>query len=151
LGKQICLSKALRKLWQLPREQRVLLARAALWLAIVRIALWVAPFRRVWSWFGATRQMGPRRPKDQTDIAKMRWAVDAAARHLPRATCLVRALTLRHLLHQEGIAAQVRIGVTRSETPTLRAHAWVEVEGVKLTSGEDLSAYRAFPDFQWPG
>jgi hypothetical protein len=120
--------------------------RAAFWLTVVRIALWLAPFRRVWKWFGVSRPTPARVPENQAPIARTRWAVDLAARRMPGATCLVRALTLRHLLQQQGVASQVRIGVARSETPTLRAHAWVEVEGVAITDIDSLADYRAFPD-----
>ena len=137
---------AARKLWELSWDQRLLLVRAAFWLTVVRIALWLAPFRRVWRWFGAARPLRTRVPENKAPIARTRWAVDLAARRVPGATCLVRALTLRHLLQQEGVAGQVRIGVARSGSPTLRAHAWVEVEGIAITASENLAAYQAFPD-----
>jgi hypothetical protein len=57
-------------------------------------------------------------------------AVDRAARYQPGgARCLARAVTVRSLLVDEGIAAVVRFGVRRGSDGQLEAHAWVEVAG----------------------
>lgn len=54
--------------------------------------------------------------------------VRTAAVFVPDATCLRRALVLRHLLRRQGIATAVQIGV-RPEGGGLAFHAWVEVDG----------------------
>lgn len=61
------------------------------------------------------------------------WAVDRVA-DLPGigATCLVRALALQHLLHDEGIRdGRLHVGVNR-DGGRLEAHAWVELGAIAL-------------------
>lgn len=57
-----------------------------------------------------------------------------ARRAFPRGRCLVRSLALYWLLHRHGIAGDLRIGV-RFLDGRLHAHAWVELKGVVLDSG----------------
>jgi hypothetical protein len=52
-------------------------------------------------------------------------AIRRAARLLPRARCLHRALALLLWLRRRGVAANLRIGV-RSTGAALEGHAWVE-------------------------
>jgi hypothetical protein len=132
-----------RKWRQLTAAERGMLLRATVALVAVRLALWIAPFRRVWCWFGGATTSRSLQPRKRSAMATARWAVDAVGRRLPRATCLVRALALQHLLRQQGIAGQMRLGVAHAGS--FKAHAWVEVDGIPLTGGDDLSAYRVLP------
>lgn len=64
--------------------------------------------------------------------------VDTAGAYSPLpAVCLPRALTLRWLLRRQGIEGALRFGV-QPAGDLLRAHAWVEVEGVALGETDDL-------------
>ncbi len=64
--------------------------------------------------------------------------VQAAAKHgIWRANCLQRSLLLWWLLRRRGIAAELRIGVSR-RTQRLEAHAWVEYEGIVLGDRPDI-------------
>jgi len=125
--------------------------RAAGWLILIRLIVWIVPFRRVWRWFC------PALPKSRSTgsvlsnceyVANARWAVHAVGRRLPGATCLVRALTLKHLLGQHSIACELRIGVKRGIGEPFEAHAWVEVDGRPLTDGEDLTTFVVFPGLE---
>jgi hypothetical protein len=129
----------------LTTAQRIVLMRATLWLAAVRLALWLAPLPRVWSWFCKSEHAHGGRSIPRAEVATIRWAVQAAGRRMPGATCLVRALTLRHLLQQIGVPSQVRFGVASSAPGTIMAHAWVEVENSVISNGDDLSRFKALP------
>jgi Transglutaminase-like superfamily len=126
--------------------QRTWLLRAAIWLAVVRLALDVASFRRVWSWFGDPVERGCSLTASKRQDALMaRWAVLAVARRVPRATCLVRALALRQMLGHLGLPATVQIGVAKPNgSAGLEAHAWVELHGQAWSAGEDLTSFRTF-------
>jgi hypothetical protein len=64
--------------------------------------------------------------------------VEIGARHYPRlVSCLPRALALRAMLSRRGLAASVRIGVTR-QGETVLAHAWVEHNGQVLNDARDV-------------
>ncbi len=74
-------------------------------------------------WFGAWPKGSlagslPGRPRE------VAGAVMSASRYVPRATCLVRALTVQALLEAQGWPAWLRIGVAGA--PGWAAHAWVE-------------------------
>jgi hypothetical protein len=73
--------------------------------------------------------------------------VDLAARHLPwQPSCLPRSLVLWFLLRRQGVPAELRIGVRKSQQQ-LQAHAWVEVEGQVVNDAPDIAAeYRPFED-----
>lgn len=77
--------------------------------------------------------------------------VSVAARFgLCRATCLPQALTLVWLLRFAGLESQLRIGV-RKEDETLKAHAWVEREGMVLNDSADVNQrFAAFPGLIFP-
>lgn len=84
---------------------------------------------------------------DVRDAAVQARAVARVARWVPGATCLVRAAALARWLRSRAAPAVLRIGVRR-EAETLRAHAWVELDGVAL--GEDAATLRGFALLQAP-
>lgn len=64
----------------------------------------------------------------------VQWAVPAAAKRVPGANCLPRALAGSWMLAQAGLPSELRIGVA-PEDGTLLAHAWLEVDGEVLIGG----------------
>lgn len=133
----------------LPRGDRLLLAKAAATLALVRAALHLVSIERLRAWTGRLR--AGRRPAD-----RIVWAVRAAARRVPGTTCLCSALTLQRLLSAEGHPSQVHIGVARELTGFI-AHAWLVHDGVVVIGEEEherytkLTAWDARPSLGTPG
>ena len=75
--------------------------------------------------------------------ARVAELLDIARRYSPvGASCLKEALVLARLLHAEGVAATVRIGVARRDA-ALDAHAWVEHPGQEPGGPRDAGAYTA--------
>ena len=66
-----------------------------------------------------------------------RWVDIAARHHLYPMTCLRRSLVLQRLLGQQGIAADLQIGVRKTEEK-LDAHAWLEYHGQPLGESESI-------------
>jgi hypothetical protein len=135
--------KRLHSFIRLPATQRSLLIRAALMLWATRLGLWLLPFqtlRRLLARFA----LGPTRVSD-TDgcsTARVVWAVEAAARHMPLAnTCLTQALAAQVLLARRGYPAFLRIGVVKGDKDNLQAHAWVESGGEVVIGGYELERY----------
>jgi Transglutaminase-like superfamily len=127
-----------------PAERRLLVGAAGL-LATVRVGLWVLPFRWV---HGAVRALGNRprpRNEDGPPVQRVVWAVGAAARLVPRATCLVRALAAQTLLARRGYASELRLGVSGGLSRTFEAHAWIERDGQVLVGGPVDPRYVPFP------
>ncbi len=57
------------------------------------------------------------------------------------APCLSRSLLVWTLLGRKGIKSQIRFGVARSSQNRLRAHAWVEVDGVNISDPDDVERF----------
>lgn len=58
-------------------------------------------------------------------------ALETAARNGLRTTCLIQSLIIWSELRRAGLAADIRIGLAK--TDRLAAHSWVEVDGVAVT------------------
>ena len=69
------------------------------------------------------------------------WAVGAASRYVPRATCLAQALAIQLVLKQSGRQASLHIGVNGAEGDHLDAHAWVVSQGRVLFGGSNPGSY----------
>ena len=122
--------------------------RVVVW---VRWSLWRRPYatvrtelRRRHPPADARRRQGERGLAG--DPRAWAWAVRAAARRVPRASCLTQALALEALLAEAGHRATLRIGVARKEDRTFEAHAWVESEGhVLIGRLPDLQRFAPLP------
>ena len=119
------------------RARRLLVKTFAL-LLLIRVALWVVPFRIVdRAVTRLTRRAGRR---ERYSIEQIVWAVGAASRRIPAATCLTQALAGTLLLAANGHPSTLRLGVARNDDGRLRAHAWIESEGRTILgdTGEEL-------------
>lgn len=134
----------MRRLATLGTSEFTLLRRALFALIRVRIALWTLPWRR----FRAHEASPVVRSAMDPGAERLEWAVRAASRFIPRATCLTQALALQRLLSRHGYRSIVQIGA-RHTNGHFSAHAWVEHEGGSLLSSPaEIAAYARF--FSWP-
>lgn len=117
----------------LSRDERWLLLRAAGAVLFVRVAFafWSTARLRAWAQQGRRGRLG---------IDRIAWAVSAASRRLPGATCLVSGLALQRLLSREGHASELHIGVAKLGE-RLAAHAWVVCEGRTLIGEVESGDY----------
>lgn len=74
-------------------------------------------------------------------VRRTRWINTAASHPLPWAKCLQRSVALCLWLERLGFCGELKIGV-RKDGEILRAHAWVELNGLVLN--DDLSHIRRF-------
>ena len=118
-----------------PPAERRLILRAAVLVSLVRVGLWVLPYKRVrrmveWRPERHPGDAGARAPASSRytpdDIVRV---VGAVSRRIPDASCLTQALSAQRLLAREGYESQMQIGVARNEAGTFEAHAWLEREG----------------------
>jgi hypothetical protein len=132
--------KRIRQFANLTPRERLLLLRAVILVATVRLALWTMPFR-------AVRKLLGKRPAVSVKLAaipmkRLSWAVQAAARRIPAASCLTQALALQHLLARAGHPAELHIGVAKDTTRGFQSHAWVESRGqILLGDNGELEHY----------
>ncbi len=130
----------LNKFLRLPFSEKILFIKACTLLAIIRLGLFLLPFialKNVLRVIGSSIA----RVDEQLSEDQLVWAVAAASRFVPKATCLTQALALQLFLKQSGREAQVHIGVDQAEGRHLEAHAWVESRGKVLFGGSNLSRY----------
>lgn len=132
--------RLLRRFARLSGAEQRLLLRAAMLVALVRLALWVVPFRRLWL---VTRksELRPRLNAGASPPERIAWAVAAVSRYIPKATCLTQALAAKMLLQRAGHCASLRIGVAQEDGREFKAHAWVELEGKALVGGTQALNY----------
>ncbi len=102
-------------------------------LLVVRAMLWALPYRRVVAVTDRVARVRATRSPLPARVAAR--AIDSAARFVPAATCLVRALAGRILLARLGHGSFVRLGVRR-EGAAIEAHGWLECDG-EVVIGED--------------
>lgn len=122
-------------------DWRLLLVAPPL-LALTRVALMALPL-------GLTRRalkravaIAPSRRRARAE--RVGACVRFASRRMPGiGSCLTEALVAEALLARTGQPARLRIGIARSRTGGIDAHAWVECAG-RIVVGEvdDLARYR---------
>jgi len=97
----------LRTFVSLPPAERGLILRTLPLVAAIRVALWVAPLRRVRQMTGACERLHFSIPSD-LPVSRLEWAVRAASRRVPMASCLTQALALQFLLASSGRASEIQ-------------------------------------------
>jgi hypothetical protein len=110
-------------------------------VATVRLALWILPLDRL-------RRLMRALPPQRSSVTgatprDLAWAVTAASRRIPAATCLTQSIALQKLLDAAGHPSRIEIGVSKSAERGFQAHAWVDCGGQTLLSSPiEASAYR---------
>jgi hypothetical protein len=135
---------SLKRFAALSPRNRSLLLRALFLVAAVRTGLFLLSFRTVKR---MTAKTIVRRAAPMHSAACCAWAVRAASRYVPGATCLTQALAAQMLLAESGYDSRIEIGVAKDEQRRFRAHAWV-LCGEEIVIGAD-EAYRYVPVAAW--
>ena len=134
---------AIHRLRSLDRGLRRVLLRA-LWLVLlIRIGLWILPSRTLHRAVAARALR--RRIRRPHSVEQITWAVTAAARRVPQATCLTQALAAMVLLAANGHPATLRFGVAISAGGGLRAHAWIDSGEKTILADPRSDSLVAFP------
>ncbi len=124
--------------------------RASIACAVLPPLLNVVSLPALTRWL--TRSAGPRSPVPGVDEHRLGDWVDRVLTRMPKPwnrTCLKRALVLYYLLHRAGRAAELRIGVRRSQEHALEAHAWLERNGIPILEGggDHVGTYQVLSRF----
>jgi hypothetical protein len=128
-------------------EQRKLLLRAFPLVVAVRLALWACPSRLVLRYaLRCSERANLRPPPGKPPASLIAWAVRAASRRVPKASCLTQALSGQIFLGMHAYASRIHVGVAREEDGRLSAHAWLEVEGRTLIGDHGLDRYTRMPE-----
>jgi hypothetical protein len=126
-----------------PAARQRLLLEVVLFHAVAGLALWLLPFRSLRPVLTSLRTSAQLSSLEEPVVVS---TVLAASRHLPKSSCLTRALVLFWALRRAGISSQVMAGI-RLHHEALEAHAWVEHEGRVVGEAADVRAsYAPFPN-----
>jgi hypothetical protein len=127
----------------------LLLLRAVVYCVLVRIAVWLVPsrtlLRHVRARVDEVKGSGAS-SHSHLSVDRIAWSVRAAGRRVPRATCLVQALTVQLLLARSGHHSDLRIGVVHAKGGEFAAHAWVEAGGKIVVGWQRGMNYQVLPD-----
>jgi hypothetical protein len=135
----------LGKFLRLPTADKILLLRCLLTLLVLRIGLSLFSLRRVRAWL--PKPVAVTAPHEGVE-RRIAWGVNAAARAVPGASCLVKAFAAQLLLANAGQGSQMRIGVGRDDKGKFIAHAWLVSGGRVVVGGPsaDLERYTPLAD-----
>ena len=129
--------------------ERGLLVGAGVRVVAVRVALWVLPSKWIIRYVKrlSARTVEPASVPLQTRVTpgEIAWAVDAASRRFPDASCVTQAVAALMLLRRHGYEAQFCVGVARNENGALNAHAWLERNG-RVLIGQTRQVFVRLPD-----
>ncbi|MBW4516109.1 MAG: lasso peptide biosynthesis B2 protein [Timaviella obliquedivisa GSE-PSE-MK23-08B] len=137
-------------------SDRLHLLNAFLLLSLIRLSLWLLPFRLVLKLVQRLSnplqisQKGGSPVSPDYPISHIVWRVNVSSQYMPGgAKCLARALTTQVLLHRQGYLPDLRIGVAKAAAGQLEAHAWVEYQGrVVIGQLKDLARYLPLPSLE---
>jgi hypothetical protein len=135
-------------LHSMPPLERRLLSVALPLVVVVRLALWILPSRTI---LRGVRAISPSRPApnvSDVDVKSVVWAVEAASRRVPRATCLTQAIAVQLLLRRHEHSSQLCLGVAREIGGGFRAHAWVERNGRVVIGANGVRDLTRLPDLE---
>ena len=126
----------LSQFFQLPPRQRSLALGAMVVVGLVRVALWVVPFRWLSKAVARLSRIPPRRLSAASLPAeRITWIIAGVSQMVPRATCLTQALAAQIFLAAAGHPSVLIIGVRKGGKGGLESHALIESAGQVVLGG----------------
>ncbi len=124
--------KHLRNWFKFSTSDRHLLIRTFILLSFIRIGLGVFSFKTLRKILTIRKDYHRKITSKKLNYTpnKILWAVHLISRYMPEVKCLAKALTTQTIMSQQGYSSQLRIGVLKTQTGHLEAHAWVEYQGL---------------------
>jgi len=119
--------KTLTKFRRLPSLDRRLLIEASLLLLVARAALRILPFKTIVQWVSRSQAaLAFDEEQARALVGRVRWAVQASARHGPgKSVCFPQAIAAHLLLARRGAPSTIYYGVAKTAAGALEAHVWV--------------------------
>ncbi len=135
-------------------RDRGLLAEAAGWLLLARLALRLVPFRRLAPWLGRTRaeSLHGDQPGD-AQSARVGWAVRTASRRAPWETrCFAEAIAGKAMLKRRRVDSTLYLGLRKADDGEIQAHAWLRCGARTITGGRTSGGFTVIATFaeEWP-
>jgi Transglutaminase-like superfamily len=132
----------LSRVLSLSGSEMLFLGRCLLVVTAVRLGLTLFSYNRVRA---VVMRLDARQSADIADLRRVAWGVAAAARFVPRASCLTQALSGQYILARQGSASNIRIGIERDTGARLKAHAWL-MSGNQIVLGGTVDGFAHLVD-----
>jgi len=132
----------LPRVLSLSRSEILFLTHCLLVVAAVRLGLTLLSYNHVRR---RVTRLDARQPASIGNLRRVAWGVAAAARFVPRASCLTQALAGQYLLARQGNASKIRIGIERDTGTQLKAHAWL-MSGDQIVLGGSIDRFAHLVD-----
>lgn len=123
-------------------SEMLFLMRCLLVVAAVRLGLTLFSYNRVRA---MVTRLDARRSASIAELRRVAWGVAAAARLVPRASCLTQALSGQYILARQGSASKIRIGIERGTGAQMKAHAWL-ISGNHIVLGGSIGNFAHLVD-----
>jgi hypothetical protein len=134
--------RRLYKILLLPYQRKALLAQSFFTVWLVRLSLWLFPFKQLNEWLSRfDKTVSGNEPPNWVIVNNTARSIRACSRYVPSASCLTQALATRTLLRLRGQNSTLKIGVDKDENGKFMAHAWLEIDG-KIIIGKLLGHHR---------
>ena len=121
---------------RLPAPERCALVEAMALCTLAGVLIRLVEFRRLAPRLGQHMAVSPAEHDETSSpqVASVRWAVEAAARHLPwKPVCLPQAVTAQWMLRRRSIPSTLYLGA--DPTADYYAHAWVRAGNTIVAGG----------------
>ncbi|UDL92535.1 lasso peptide biosynthesis B2 protein [Mesorhizobium sp. PAMC28654] len=132
----------LSRVLSLSGSEILFLGRCLLVVTAARLGLTLFSYNRVRA---VVMRLDARQAADIADLRRVAWGVAAAARLVPRASCLTQALSGQYILARQGSASNIRIGIERDTGTQLKAHAWL-MSGNHIVLGGTVDGFAHLVD-----
>ena len=138
--------KQLHKLFETGYKERKILLMTSILITAVRLGLWLLPFQKLLALLDKFSQPSCAR---RVSVRKILWSVNVVSRYMSDVRCLARALTTQVLMKRYGHTSKFQIGVAKTGTGELEAHAWVEFKGIVVIGNiPNISRFIPLPSLE---
>jgi len=136
----------IQKFFKQDKLNRKYLLESLFFLGWSRFLIRVFHFKKIASFLQAKQKST--RTSDNDDIKKIAAAIKTMSSHtFWKSNCLTQALTARFMLNRRGIKSVVYFGVVADEKDFLKAHAWVESNGMIVTGKKGMDSFKVIKKF----
>ena len=91
-------------------------------------------------------------PQDPQQIGRVAWAVNKISKYTPwQSKCLVQAIAAKRMLQARQIVSTLYLGVKKSNSQQLEAHAWLRSGSLYLTGGQGHKYFTVVATFAEEG
>ena len=118
------------------KPHQLLIIPEAIWLSgWYRFRILYRPFSELSAGIGKLGQETPMEEEKKSVVKDVCWAMEAVGKRMPwTCNCMVRALTVKQMLHRRGLDTTLYMGVAPAEQGGMEAHAWLRC-GTAIVTG----------------